>query len=72
MTWAPKSLTATVHIRFDYPEPETSSVTEGQTEMMGTLLNYAADLDPELQELLIKFANYLKEHSTEGTRRGSG
>ena len=66
MIQGPKSLTATVHVRFHYAEPEVKTAVEGQTQMIAKLLEHTTDLDPELQELLIKFANYLKGISTQG------
>ena len=60
MIQSPKSLTATIHIRFHYKDPESDPVTEGETTMIDKLLDQAGDLDPELQDLLIKFASYLK------------
>lgn len=63
MIQSPKSLTATIHIRFHYAEPETSPVTEGEAAMVGRLLEQTADLDPDLQEVMIKFANFLKRSS---------
>ena len=67
MTEVPKFLTATVHIRFHYAEPE-ERVAECNIAMMDRLLEHAADLPPVLQELLVKFANYLKNSANETTR----
>lgn len=61
MLQSPKSLTATVHIRFHYYEPEGKPADESQVEMMNRILDHASELDPSLQELLISFANYLSE-----------
>ncbi len=69
MIGSPKSLTATVHIRFHYAEPVTKPLVEGETELLGKVLEHAADLNPVLQELLIKFANHLKEQSNGQTSR---
>jgi len=65
MIESPKSLTAVVHVKFHYEEKESKSDTESETESgvetLSKLLDQASELDPEYQELLIKFANHLKE-----------
>ena len=66
MIQGPKSLTATIHVRFNYDGDELKPAVEGQTQIIAKLLEHTTDLAPELQELLIKFANYLKEISTQG------
>ena len=66
MIQGPRSLTATVHVRFNYAGDELKPAVEGQTQMIDDLLEHANNLGPELQELLIKFASYLKETSTQG------
>ena len=60
MLESPKSLTATIHVRFHYKEVEPGPVDAGETEIMSKVLDQAAELSPELQELLVKFADYLK------------
>lgn len=57
---SPKSLTAIVHVRFNYKEPEVKSVVgESELEIMGRILDRVGGLPPEHQELLVKFAHYL-------------
>ena len=60
MVESPKSLTVIVHVRFHYGEAETKT-TEGGVEALSKLFDQASELIPEHQELLIKFANHLKE-----------
>lgn len=62
---SPKSLTATIHVRFDYREPEGKPVDQSQVEMMDRILDQAAGLDPGLQELLVTFASHLRGLSKE-------
>lgn len=71
MFQAPKSLTATVHVRFHYQEPESGAVDAGEIEMVSKILDQASELSPELRELLVKFANYLNElsHKTDEQSR---
>lgn len=61
MIQSPKSLTATIHVRFHYSEPETKETksNQGQVEIMAQILDRASELDPDLQEMLVKFADYL-------------
>ena len=60
MIKSPKSLTAVIHVRFHYREAETKT-TEGGVEALSKLFDQASELSPEHQELLIKFADHLKE-----------
>jgi len=60
MIESPKSLTAVVHVRFHYGEAETKS-TERGVEALSKLFDQTSKLSPEHQELLVKFANHLKE-----------
>jgi len=66
MLESPKSLTATIYMRFHYKEPETEAPSQGTTETIGRILDQATEMDPELQELLNKFASYLNEQSQKG------
>ena len=66
MLESPKSLTATIYMRFHYKEPETDAPSQGTTKMIGKILDQASEMDPELQDLLNKFASYLKEQSQKG------
>ncbi len=61
MIESPKSLTAVIHARFHCREKESKSDTESGVETLSKLLDQVSELDPEYQELLIKFANHLKE-----------
>jgi len=55
---SPKSLTAVVHVRFHYNQAGEPP-RQGEIEVMGKLLDKASDMDPELQELLVKFADWV-------------
>lgn len=68
MLESPKSLTATVHVRFHYTEPATKPMSDSQTQMIGKILDQAAEMEPEFQELLLKFTEYLnhQKQKTEG------
>ena len=65
MIQGPKSLTATVHVRFNYTETELKTDSGGHTQMIAKLLENITELDPDLQELFIKFASYMKVTSTQ-------
>jgi len=56
---SPKSLTAIVHVRFDYEGVEAESVSQGEIEIMSHILDRVSELPPEQQEILVKFADYL-------------
>jgi len=62
----PKSLTATIHVRFHYKEPEPGQVIAGETKLIDELLVHAGDMAPELQDLLLKFAKSLRGNSGDG------
>lgn len=65
MLQSPRSLTATVHVKFNYSESESNPVGKGTLEMLAGILDHASDMDPKLQELLVSFADYLQK-SQEG------
>jgi len=60
----PSSLTAIVHVRFHYDEKEKKIVGKAEIQLLDELLGRAGDMDPELQELLVKFADYLNKTKT--------
>lgn len=59
MLETPKSLTAVVHVMFNYKEPEAKPPSEGETQIMGRILDHASELSTDEQELLVKFADYI-------------
>ena len=63
---SPKSLTATIYVRFHYKEPEIETAGQGTTKTISRILDQATEMDPDLQELLNKFASYLNEQSQKG------
>ncbi len=60
---SPKSLTAVVHVKFHYKEVELKPVGEADVEMISRILEKASGLDPDHQELLVKFADYISQVS---------
>jgi len=68
MIKSPKSLTAVVHMKFHYEDGEggeVKPVSEVDIEMVSRILDKAAGLDPQVQEVLVKFADYLSQQSCE-------
>lgn len=63
MIEAPKSLTALVHVKFNYQEPEAKGVSESEVEILSHILDQASNLPTEMQEILVAFANYLEKTS---------
>ena len=55
----PKSLTATIHVRFNHKEQESTPIVPVDTEILARILDQTSEMPPELQELVIQFANYL-------------
>lgn len=62
---SPKSLTAIVHVNFHYGELEAKPVGQNEIVMMGRILDQASELDPELQKILARFADYLNGLKTD-------
>lgn len=56
---SPKSLTATVHVRFNYGPSAAEPVTATDVEMLNNILDRASELSPDHRELLVKFAEYI-------------
>jgi len=55
----PKSLTAVVHVKFNYQEPTGKTPDPREVEILSRILDQASSLSPELQEIMVKFADYL-------------
>jgi len=55
----PKSLTAVIHIRFQ--EPISKPPTEKEIEILNRMMDKSDELDPELSEILVQFADYLNK-----------
>ena len=73
----PKSLTATIHlpdarmdIHLSFDGNEGAVLTGDEAKKIGRILNSALDLSPELQELVIGFADYVRR-TTENKGRQS-
>jgi len=58
----PESLTAVIHIRFQ--EPTGKPPTEEEIEILNRMMDEADELDPELSEILVQFADYLNKASS--------
>ena len=59
MIETPKSLTAIVHVRFNYQEPEAKAPDRKEVEILSRILDQSSNLSPEMQEIMVKFADYL-------------
>ncbi|MBA7703421.1 hypothetical protein ES703_112207 [subsurface metagenome] len=70
MLQSPKSLTATIHVKFHYGELTANPVGESETELLNRILDQASQMDPSLQEILVNFVNYLNKLSEEGAEPG--
>jgi len=60
---APKSLTAIVHVKFHYED--NRSTEPRRVELLSKMLEHAADLKPELQQMLLDFASHMHKVSSE-------
>ena len=60
----PISVTAIVHLKFHFDKESRKIIGEAEIQLIDELMAQASDLDPELQELLLKFANYMKGKPT--------
>lgn len=65
MVMSPGSLTAVVYLKFNHKEAETKPVGERDVVMVSQILDKASGLEPELQELLVRFADFLKKYNLE-------
>jgi len=57
----PKSLTAVVHVNFKYGESESKKINENEIEILNRVLDKASELTPDMQEILVKFAEYMNK-----------
>jgi len=55
----PKSLTAVVHVRFNYQESAAKTPDSEEIEILSNIVDQASNLSPEMQEIVVKFADYL-------------
>lgn len=62
----PKSLTAVVHVNFNYGESESKKISESEIEILNRILDQAHDLTPDMQEVLVKFAEYMNKLQEQG------
>jgi len=56
---SPKSLTAVVHVRFNYKEPEIKPTGRTREELIAKVVGQASELAPDIQNILVEFAEYL-------------
>jgi len=61
----PRSLTAVAHVTFNYQPRQATPVAKTKIEMVSRLLDQAAHLSSEEQEILVKFADCLNRLSEE-------
>ena len=61
MIGPPKSLTAIVHVRFHYDEEGETEPGAADLEMVGKLLERASKMEPDMRDILVKFADYLQK-----------
>ncbi|MBA7695670.1 hypothetical protein ES703_104302 [subsurface metagenome] len=61
MMESPKSLTAVVHVKFHYKDTEAKPVSDSDLKMISRILDTASSMEPEFQELLVKFADHLRK-----------
>ena len=61
MIAVPKSLTAVVHVKFDYDGQKPQPVSDSDIKIISRILDKAAGMEPELQEILVKFADHLSK-----------
>ncbi len=59
MIETPKSLTAVIHVKFNYHESEAKTPDAKEIEILSDILDQASNLSPEMQETVVKFADYL-------------
>jgi len=62
MIESPKSLTAIVHVKFHYKELGSKPVDQDEIEMLAKILDQGSELSPGMQEILLKFADYLNQN----------
>jgi len=63
----PKALTALVHVIFHYRGLPSEEPSKSEIELLDSLLERASELDPEMQEMLIKFADHVRRSTQGGT-----
>jgi len=65
---SPTSLTATIHVSFDYHEPEPKTGSQDDIDLLNRIFDQASNLPDDMQQVLIRFARYLAglEHKKEG------
>lgn len=65
-----KSLTATIHLpdvnvhlfaQFEQKCGKTKQVEDNEIELLSRILDQASEASPELQEIILKFADYIKD-----------
>jgi len=68
MMQPPRSLTAVVHVKFHYGEAVSEKPDEGQVELLNKLMENTSSLDPELQRILVDFANQMQATTEQSPR----
>jgi len=57
----PTSMTALINVRFHYDEENKQLVGEMELRLLDELMEKAEGLNPDLQEILVKFAQTLNK-----------
>lgn len=68
MIQSPRSLTAIVHVKFHYGEGISKAPDESQIELLNNLMEKTSSLDPELQRILVGFADQMKATTGQSPR----
>ncbi len=56
----PRSVTAVFHLRLILDPEQGKPIGEGETGLLDHLMKQATELNPEHQEMLVRFAGHLK------------
>lgn len=59
MIETPKSLTAIIHVKFNYEQSAAKTPDAKDIELLSNILDQTSNLAPEMQEIIAKFADYL-------------
>ena len=56
-----RSVTAVIHLKLHYGETEERPPTKRVGELVAEIVDRADQLSPEMQELILKFGEYMKQ-----------
>ena len=67
MLRTPKSLTATIHVQFNYDgEEEPKPASGSEMKLANKILDRTSELEPDLQNTILKFVDYLNKLGGKG------